>query len=239
MGAPDRGLAYLELPSEQLTASTPSEFAQLLNRVLTAAGMKASAVAIKVGKGKIPRSQAYSMVSATRTTLPSKPEQVRDFLGACRLAPLQVAMVMQVWATLDRQARETQQALERPAEAPPRTFDEEAPRAPRPSEHEVVIDKNVRRFLHPTRPLRADPVISYRPNAFVDLMSLVLESDARTRRALRLLIPLMLGFITVIAIFTAWAVLQPSHFNLIAGIFAVGFLVPITTLMRGVVRTRR
>jgi ABC-type transport system involved in cytochrome bd biosynthesis fused ATPase/permease subunit len=59
----------------------------------------------------------------------------------------------------------------------------------------------------------------------MDLMSLVLDIDALTRRALRLLIPLLLGFVAVVAIFTTWA-LQPSHVTTIAAIFAACFPAP-------------
>lgn len=242
MGLADRRLPYLELPSEQLTASTPAEFAQLLNRVMTTAGMRASEVTVKAGKEKIPRSQAYSMVSANRTTLPSKPEQVRGFLHACRLAELQVAMVMEVWAKLDRQARETQQALERPAEALPRLLEDQDrhPSGSKAGGHKVIFDNAplqiTNTFLGRLR--HTDPVTSYRPNAFVDLVSLILESEARTRRALRLLIPIVVGFVVIVAMFTTWAMLQPSHINVILAAFATLFALPIASLTRGV-RTRR
>jgi hypothetical protein len=96
----ERARAYLELPSEQLAASTPGEFSRLLGQIMTAKGLTASQVAIRA---KIPRSQAYNIVSASRTTLPSKPEQVRAFVEACDLAPVQVAVVMDLWTKLDQQ----------------------------------------------------------------------------------------------------------------------------------------
>ena len=239
MSTPERGLAYLELPSEQINASTPAEFAQLLNRIMTAADMKASEVTIKVGKEKLPRSQAYSMVSADRTTLPSKPEQVRDFVKACRLAPVQVGLVMDLWTKLDQQARE------RATEAQRRLG--ENPTIPTPigaafnvAGDEPVTGSVLRGKSWPwSRSPSTPSAISYRPRAFVDLMFLVLEDDGRTRRALLLLVPLVLGFVAIVCIFVTWAILRPSNINMIGMIFAGGFLLPITTIMRSIARTHR
>jgi Resolvase, N terminal domain len=53
------------------------------------------------------------MVSTNRTTLSSKPGQVREFVEACGPAPVQAVLVMDLWAKLD------QQAWEHPARAAP------------------------------------------------------------------------------------------------------------------------
>jgi hypothetical protein len=241
VSAPERGRSYLELPSEQLTASTPAQFSQLLNRVMTAADLRASEVAIKA---KIPRSQAYSMVSGNRTALPSKPEQVRAFVKACGLNPVQATTVIDLWAKLDQQARELAVEVARPPDhgagvpAPSFTIDEDDP----PGPAAAVLQIKPFRFRlgsRPSRPSRPSSAVFYRPEAFVDLIILILDDDARTRRALALLIPLVLAFVVIVAIFTAWAVLQPDHASWIGGIFASGFLFPISTMIRRATRIRR
>jgi hypothetical protein len=230
MSAQERVRVYLDLRSELLTASTPAEFSQLLGRILTASGLTASQVAIKA---TIPRSQAYNMVSTSRTVLPSKSGQVRAFVEACGLAPVQVALVMDLWTKLDQQAREQAIEVARPLPG--------GGRPGIPSLNVVDDDElhtsNLGRFRF--RSPRSQSVVSYRPKVFIDLMFLVLEDDARTRRALLLLAPLALAVVAIVAIFTTWAVLEPDHATMIGGILVGGFLLPITTLVKSATRTRR
>ena len=109
MNAPERSRSYLLIDSDSIRAATPVEFRQLLDHIRISAGLTPSQIAIKT---TIPRSQAYNMVAANRATLPSKPEQVRQFVEACGLSPVQVGLVMTLWSKLDQQARE--QHLSRP-----------------------------------------------------------------------------------------------------------------------------
>jgi hypothetical protein len=218
-GRPERVRAYLELPSEQLTASTPGQFCQgVLGGIMAAKGLTASQVAIKA---KIPRSQAYNMVSAGRGKLPSKRDQVRAFVEACDLAPVQVALVLDLWDKLMRQAREQADEASRPATA-------------RDSGSMTIVDHNT---LAPANVggifrfggRRPEPAV-YRAKLFVDLMFLVLEDDARTRRALRLLIPLMGAFVAVVAMLTTWAIMQPGHAPMIAAVLGAIVTFPAAAL---------
>ena len=107
MNAPERSRSYLQIDSDSIRATTPVEFRQLLDHIRISAGLTPSQIAIKT---TIPRSQAYNMVAANRATLPSKREQVRQFVEACGLSPVQVGLVMTLWSKLDQQAREQQVA---------------------------------------------------------------------------------------------------------------------------------
>jgi hypothetical protein len=225
---PERVRAYLELPSEQLNASTPGEFSHLLGRIMTAKGLTASQVSIKA---EIPRSQTYNMVSASRGKLPSRPEQVRAFVEACNLAPFQVALVMDLWGKLEKQAREQSAKAPRPADS----ADPGAGTWSARGDDDAVHASNTRRFFR-DRSTRPEPA-AYRPKMFVDLMFLVIEDDARTRRALMLLVPIMLAFIAVFAILVVWAVLQPERTNMIVGILGATIAIPAVAL-RGVTRVR-
>lgn len=230
MSAPDRGRAYLELDSEMLTASTPVEFRQLLDRIRTNAGLTPSQIAIKT---TIPRSQAYNMVTASRTTLPSKPGQVREFVEACGLAPVQAALVMDLWTKLDQQARE--QAAETAPSPADKNAASDSTRYPTVMHFFDNVSAPRATFGQPKPQRRA----TYRPGGFIDLLFLVIEDDARTRRALRLLLPLALAIVAIVASFTTWAILQPSHASMIGGILASGFLLPLMALTKRVTRVRR
>lgn len=234
---PERVRAYLELPSEQLTASTPGQFGQLLNRIMTAKELTASQVAIKA---RIPRSQAYNMASRTRAKLPSRPEQVRAFVEACDLAPLQVGLVMDLWAKLDKQARDQAAKAPRPAAAGditggghPNIRDDRAIDASNLGRHWLLSGRAMRSWGSG----QPEPVATYRPKALVDLLFLVLESDARTHRARRLLVPLMLAFVAIFAILATWAILQPAHAGMIAGVLGAAIVLPAMAL-KSLTRTR-
>lgn len=77
-----------------------------------------------------------------------------------------------------------------------------------------------------------EPAATYRPKALVDLLFLVLESDARTRRAWRLLVPLMLAFVAIFAILATWAILQPAHAGMIVGVFGAAIALPAMAVPR-------
>ena len=210
MSAPDRGRAYIELSDELLTASTPAEFRQLLSRIMTEAGLTASQIAVKTG---IPRSQAYSMVSSSRISLPSKREQVQRFVEACGLAPVQAGLVMSVWDRLiAQQVREQENGTVRSPNDEDSTSD---------STHSGTSDS-----AGTSDEASHRRSASYRPREFIDLLFLVLEDDARTRRALQLLIPVALAIAVVVASLAAWAILQPNRAPLIGGLLGVAFAIP-------------
>jgi hypothetical protein len=71
-----------------------------------------------------------------------------------------------------------------------------------------------------------------------DLLFLVTEDDDRTRRAMRPPHPLTLAAGAIGASFTIWAILQPSHAPMIAGILADGLLAPLMTILESLTRSR-
>lgn len=231
MSAPERSRAYLEIDSAQIRADTPVEFRQLLHYIRMRAGLTPSQIAIKT---TIPRSQAYNMVAGTRTTLPSKPEQVREFVEACGLSPVQVGLVMSLWSKLDQQAREqaTGRALSLidggaasiPEQITQTSFGGETGPLPLLSEEDfprrlLLEDSFTRRRKTTPKPRRAS----------ADLLFLVLDDADRTRRALKLLLPITLAFVATVASLVVWAILQPGHAPMIGAILGAGVLFPITT----------
>ncbi|HEX6526507.1 MAG TPA: hypothetical protein VF070_41805 [Streptosporangiaceae bacterium] len=234
-----RGRTYLELPSEMLTASTPVEFRRLLDRIMNSAGLTASQVAIKTA---IPRSQAYSMVSTNRTTLPSRPGQVREFVQACGLAPFQVSQVMDLWDKLDQLARD--RATGRVNLSSAGTDAATGTAIPAEATRNVQISAYgggagvPRPPGGPRRPSAGSPGY-YRPPIFTDLLFSVLDNEARTRRALRLLVPLALAVVAIVAILAAWAILQPEGAPAIEAILGGSVLLPITSGLRRAIRIRR
>jgi hypothetical protein len=234
VNAPGRGRAYLELPDEQLTASTPAEFAQILNRIMTAAGLRASEVAIKA---KIPRSQAYNMVAASRTTLPGKREQVSAFLAACGLAPVQTGLVMDLWTKLDQQARE--QAANPELSPDGKDVISDAANSTVSQTFYSDVAAHGATFGTPSRRRATRGTASYRPGGLIDLLFLVIEDDDRTRRALLLLLPLAIAAVVIVASLTTWAILQPGRAPMIGAILAGGFALPLATIMKYATRTIR
>lgn len=224
MTTPERSRAYLQLDSDRLSATTPVEFRQLLDHIRMRAGLTPSQIAVKTA---IPRSQAYNMVAANRTTLPSKPRQVREFVEACGLAPVQVGLVMSLWSKLDQQTRE------RAAEHALSLID--GGTASDTNRHEQImkiLDSAPIATNNRGPMIRGDRPTYRRNRAGSDLLYLVLDSQERTRRALLLLIPVAIAFVAIVASFVVWAILQPDHAPWIAGILAGAVLLPIMSCLR-------
>jgi hypothetical protein len=234
MSAPERtrpSLGYLELDSDTIHATTPVEFRQLLDHIRVRAGLTPSQIAIKT---TIPRSQAYNMVAVTRTTLPSKPEQVREFVEACGLAPVQVGLVMNLWSNLDQQAREEQEAGRGPSRGGPAAPDTEFTQS-------FFFNEAAASFTgsegQGSKQRRKRPTTDRRPpKATSDLLFLVLDSEERTQRALRLLLPIVAAFVAIVAAFVVWAILQPGRASMIGAILGGGVVLPVTTGLRRLVR---
>jgi hypothetical protein len=228
MNAPERARSYLQVDGDSIRATTAVEFRQLLDRFRALAGLTPSQIAIKT---TIPRSQAYNMVAANRTTLPSKPGQVREFVEACGLGPVEVALVMDLWIRLDQQARD--RAATRAV--PPALAD----RASGSFRHGTFVNS----FYNPDIVVDPDRQFSTRPRrrsrGGSDLLFMILESDQRTRRALLLLLPVTMAIVAIVASFVTWAILQPEHASMIAATLAAGFLLPITSMMRQSLKSRR
>ena len=231
MDASPPSRVYLELDSATICASTPADFRRLLDNIRKRAGLTSSQIAIKT---TIPRSQAYNLVAATRTTLPSKPEQVRQFVEACGLSPVQVGLVMSLWEKLDQQTRvQAQRALTAAGsdadhlEQPGRNFQGGINA---PGTAFGAKRRRPRNYTSGFSPHRRTYTTS-------DLLFLVLDNDDRTRRALRLMLPITLAVVAIVAILVVWAIMQPGRTPMIVAVLASGFALPIN-LLRGL-RLRR
>jgi len=236
MNAPERSRSYLLIDSDSIRAATPVEFRQLLDHIRISAGLTPSQIAIKT---TIPRSQAYNMVAANRATMPSKPEQVRQFVEACGLSPVQVGLVMTLWGKLDQQAREQHLAGRVLSLV-------DGGAASDTNQHERIrqfFDSDV--GASPNLGLRFsdddDLESTRRPNSRValDLLYLVLESETRTRNALKLLLPVALVFAAITISLMTWAIRQPHHTSTIGTILAGGILLSITRSLRRLRRRSR
>ncbi|MEU3767912.1 hypothetical protein AB0E55_22910 [Amycolatopsis keratiniphila] len=106
------------LEPEAIKATTPQEFVGLLRLVLQRSGMNAGQISVKTS---ISRSSAYNLVSATRTGLPTLPEQVLEFLCGCGLQMEQAADIMQLWSKLDEARRQGTPPQSSPSIAKPVT----------------------------------------------------------------------------------------------------------------------
>jgi hypothetical protein len=123
----DRGRV---LPTDQLRAATSGEFITLLRSIMTNANLTAGQVA---SRSSIPRSQAYKLVEQGRTTLPTKPDQITEFLRACRLVPDQINTVMALWSSIRQQSA---------ADATPPTPDTDNPEEPPTETDDVITTKS-------------------------------------------------------------------------------------------------
>jgi hypothetical protein len=88
------------LTAEELTIGTVADFRALLALVLKRAGLTCGQIAAKTSIG---RSSVYNLVDVRREGLPTKGDQVQEFLCACGLQLRQVATVMRSWELLDAQ----------------------------------------------------------------------------------------------------------------------------------------
>jgi len=233
VNAPERSRAYIELDSDTIRATTPVEFRQLLDRIRQRAGLTPSQIAVKT---TIPRSQAYNMVAVGRTTLPSKPEQVREFVEACGLAPVHVGLVMSLWSMLDQQARE--QAAGRALSLIDGGAASDTMQITRSVVGEATVPFPVL-FEDSPKYRRKGPAPARRKRAASDLLFLVLDDASRTRRALLLLLPIVVTYVAIVVILVVWAMLQPGHFDIIGGIIASVIIFPAVGLGRLMAGSRR
>ncbi|SFW13586.1 hypothetical protein [Amycolatopsis australiensis] len=82
----------------ELTVETVADFRALLKKVLDRAGLTCGQIAMKTS---INRSSLYNLVDVRRSGLPTKPDQVQEFLCACGLQLQQVATIMRSWSLLN------------------------------------------------------------------------------------------------------------------------------------------
>ena len=231
MSLPERGRTYLEVESDKIRAATPVEFRQLLDHIRMLAGLTPSQISIKT---TIPRSQAYNMVAAGRTVLPSKPGQVREFVEACGLGPVEVGLVMSLWSRLDQQAREQ-------SAGPARSLIDRGGVSGRDwhepvmkfSGSDVVVTTNLDRMISGHRPANRRNRTAY------DMLYLILQERRFVHRALLLMLPVTLAFVSIVASLVVWAILQPDHASMIAAILGGGILLPITSSLTRLTRRSR
>lgn len=86
------------LAAAELEVETVADFRALLVLVLERSGLTCGQIAAKTSIG---RSSVYNLADVRRTGLPTKPDQVQEFLCACGLQLRQVGTVMRSWELLD------------------------------------------------------------------------------------------------------------------------------------------
>jgi hypothetical protein len=95
----------------KIEASTASEFNALIRMFVQRSGMLPNQIAIKMPE--LSRSQVYSLLKEGRTGLPTKVEQVRAILRACRVPDQEIAKMTGLWGMLamNKPARSTAVAV--------------------------------------------------------------------------------------------------------------------------------
>lgn len=233
--------AALELAPERIHADTPAEFRQLLDHIRTRAGLTPGQIAVKTG---IPRSQAYNMVSASRTTLPSKPEQVQRFVEACGLGAIHVAMVMDLWKKLDQENRANRAkpttaepapiALAALAQALKARTEAGAGSTPLTLSDNFKIHNSVHGWQQ-RNSLTQDLLLTLsndrrrarKKGLTQDLLFTLSNDPQRARNMTIMLWPIAFMVVGVAAALVSWAVLQPAHAPLVAAIFLTTLLIPV------------
>lgn len=243
--------------TKQLTfeAGTPTEFRALLSRIRTTSGLSCGQIAIKTG---MPRSTAYSLPDVKRPGLPSNPDQVRDFVEACGLTSTQVDLVMDRWQSLhdnvDAGKATTAAELGRAAKAndaadlaerlqafyaingPGTTSEGDSflrlytTLSPGSTWDDEVLGTNLTRH----RWLRTTTGTALRSTSWTDLLHYVLGTEDRTRRALRLLLPLMVMVLAGVIGLVLLAVLVPATALYVAAGLLLPFIALALTVVRGV-----
>jgi hypothetical protein len=205
-------MAVMELPAEMIRADTPLEFRRMLARILDLADLTAGQVASKT---KIPRSQCYALISESRTTLPTKSEQVKAFVVACGVGPLQTGLIMKLWESLgDRaisQKIDTAHASRDGREGTPTTADSDDAGPSDSANSNLGSDP----FEGSTRVASDTHPPKFRSRApWIELLYLVLDDPDRTDRARSLLLlamPILLVVLLVIVGLVVFASFDPMR----------------------------
>ncbi|MGW5703855.1 hypothetical protein [Amycolatopsis japonica] len=244
----------MTVPAEQqltFEATTASEFRSLLGRILDTSPLSCGQIAIKTG---MPRSTAYSLPDTKRPGLPSNPDQVRDFVKACGLSPTQIELVMDLWSTLQAQAEnddDTSKTTEDTistwtlgngqgkTRAAAEVFYGEMGRISSQRHAQVArlaqLGDGLPALLVDLAEAFKDQPSRRRDTSWTDLMQYVLGSEDRTRRAVRLLIPvtvLLLGLLTALVYL---AVRTPT----VAPVVVIAIALPYLLVVSRAVRNRR
>jgi hypothetical protein len=234
-------------PDTQLTfeATTPAEFRQLLGQIRESSGLSCGQIAIKT---KMPRSTAYSLPNSSRPGLPSNREQVSDFVRACGLSKTQRDVVMDLWTALHN---ELENAKDNRAAGNPSPEDEQWWRRRRVVEvatsGDYVRAENLARWLTPPTPcshqedhdnkinpflLAISENVPQRKTTVTDLLHYVLREEDRTRRALRLLLPIVAVILALVIGLVFIAVTVPgTALGVVSGMVGV-LLLPLAWAVR-------
>jgi hypothetical protein len=228
----------LVLDHTELRAENPVEFRRLLDRIREAAGLSCGQIAVKA---QMPRSQAYNLVSKTRTTLPSRREQVAAFVKACNLAPVQMDIVLDTWRKLyDKQVEQRSQAhQERVMAAAELGGLGEHNRADVVEILKRLVDNDPVELQNLSRALVGgagpeEPTRLPRNARLIDLVHSVVSNDLRLRRALRLLYPFLALVMVTIAALIMLAIYQPN-----AAMFTMASTGGLATIVATVAAMRR
>jgi predicted DNA-binding protein YlxM (UPF0122 family) len=87
----------IDTPDEDIRASTPEEFADLLRLLRVRSGNGSSEIA---KRSNIARSQVYELIKQGRTSLPTRANQIVAFAQACGLPHDKIDILTALWAEL-------------------------------------------------------------------------------------------------------------------------------------------
>jgi hypothetical protein len=194
-----------------ITAQSPAEFRTLLGEIRKAVGyISFGQIAAKTNMA---RSTAFGLTDTKRPGMPTR-ELVILFVTACGLSQQQVREITELWHFLAT-------TPERAVEAPSAEEDVSVP-AEVSTDSVEVITWNSRQI----------PTV----NALEGVVARTLRSDAATRRAVRLLWPLalvvsvLIGAVTVIALFVPGAAPALGAFFLVASFGALFFVLMVARM---------
>jgi len=180
------GEKFVEVAPTVLRAETGGEFRNMLDQVREAARLTCGQIAVKAN---IARSTAYALVDGNKDAVPNKPDQVRSFVTACNLSPVQVEVVMELLQEVADKPKPhnvptTTTVMHRTASdgAPTSDTVDVSPSIIGGSSVQARMVTGDVHFVGPKKSRR-------RPDdsSWVSLTQYVLMSPDRTRRALRLL----------------------------------------------------
>jgi hypothetical protein len=194
-----------------ITAQSPAEFRVLLGEIRKAAGgMSFGQIAAKTNMA---RSTAFGLTDTKRPGMPTR-ELVILFVTACGLSQQHVREITELWHFL---AATPEKAVEEPLAEQNVSVPAEVS-----TDSVEVITWNSRQI----------PTV----NAAEGVVARTLRSDAATRRAVRLLWPLafvvsvLIGAVTVIALFVPGAAPALGAFFLVASFVALFFVLAVARM---------
>ncbi|UJW36918.1 hypothetical protein L3Q67_45460 (plasmid) [Saccharothrix sp. AJ9571] len=219
----------------QLTfdAETPTDFRALLGKIVANSTLSCGQVAIKTG---MPRSTAYSLIDTKRGGLPSNPGQVRAFVRACGLTSTQVDLVMDCWTKLQQEIEKNQpvavEGTTTKEGVTPRGSSSRSTRIHPLIDVDLIDAVSQYTSCNPaydtSSGVRAvlgqswGKATTMQQTRWPDLLHFVLADEARTRRAVLLLLPVTVLLLGLMLALVFLAIKVPA----VAPIIAVGLALP-------------